>query len=297
MADIFGIAFTENKWQLSHIKATENNSVLHSAQELEYPFPFVYDSFFDQTNFALMALAVKEQKMEKGITDLDLSFSLPVNFAAVKRVALPIDADEATIKEQALWEMSTFLTGKLADYKIIKTDSVFDLGDFKEHLFMAIHKNIIQQIVNLTQKINSHLKRVWLDFSSFQSYLTHHDFIRDGENQLLVKIDTFQIKSHLYIQGQYYHTYIDSLPLNEQGAVDGGAFLSVLKKHFNDSKSLIRQLPMALSDRLQLYFWNSGTVDGLSEVVLNNFTSAELLTATVNDRQTNAIEAIGLVLD
>ena len=138
MKNIFGISFSNRTLDIAH-SIIEDEAKLISSQSFAYPFPFHYDTLFLDENIQTLASMINAHKLEKGLEELRLMVSLPVNFAFFKRIAVPHEAEAELISTQVKWELGNFLQGNIADYKVIKKDEI-SLDTYKETLFLAIKK-------------------------------------------------------------------------------------------------------------------------------------------------------------
>jgi len=270
MNDIFGLSFSNSALQIAHTKQNDDESKLVSIQTFTYPFEFNFEHLFDPDNLNSLANIIKQQKDEKKITDLSLNVSLPLNFAYLKKIALPLDAEQEVIRTQVEWELSHYLPGELSDFKVVKTDSSFAFSSYKEVLFICLNKKIIQNINSIAQLSSSSLSKLVVDSFSVERFLSSNNISNENESQIVFKIDSLQIITHFFIKGQYYISYLNNInPLKKYNFED--KLVKLAKEHYKNVENISEQLPLVDSSDFQVFAYGNSLTDELHKKMQQNF--------------------------
>ncbi len=143
MKDIFGISLADTEFQLIHVFADDNLKTLQTLKNYSYLSNTAFDNALNPENLTHISDIILNYKNKNHISELGINFSIPVNFAKTKRVAVPLDASPTIIHNQIEWELNNYLGSSKGDYKIIKTEK-FGLGGVIAYLLKYLTKNISQ---------------------------------------------------------------------------------------------------------------------------------------------------------
>ncbi len=294
MADILGISFSDNEFYLGHSRWQEGQAHITSVQRISYPFKFRYDDLLEAQHIEQIAALIRQEKEAKQFEQASLSIVLPENYAFNKRVAAPLNSEPAILKEQAQWELGALLPGDIASYKIIKTDQTFQMNTYEEYLFVAIRRQILEALQKLAATAEVTLDRVMLEDVAIHQFLKSVGLQRDDKNQLVVKIEQSLIKCFLFNDGKFFHSSFERLFANGQDVARKTA--SLIKRHYNESVTLLDQLSGAGADKLQLLYWGAPVDDRLRVFLSENFKQEiSELTAETADGTTPDVEIVGLL--
>jgi len=270
MNNIFSLSFSNLNFQVLHLTNNENKINLISHQTHQYPFKYNFDNLFASENIEAIAGIINDQKENAGIDNLTLMISLPINFSLQKKIALPVNAEEVVINEQVEWELSHYLPGELSDFKVIMTDSSFDYNDYKETLFICIHKKIINSLKMLADHCNSSLSKLVVDNFALENFIITNKIIDLSKNQILFNIDKIQHLSHFYIGGKYFTSYsenINPLKLNSYNE----KIVRISKEKYLVIKNLNEQLPFGQNREIEIFIYGQGLSDTLTDALKKSF--------------------------
>lgn len=294
MADILGLSFSDNEFYLGHSRQREGAPALSSVKPIPYPFDFRYDTLFTADHIDQMAALIRQEKETEQIDRSTLSVVLPENYSFQKRVAAPLNSDPSILKAQAQWELGSLLPGEISSYKIIKTDHTFLMNTYEEHLFVAIRRQILEELQTLAQSAEMTLGGVLLEDVAIQRFLLSVDPQAKGQNQLVVKVGQSDIKSFLFKNGKFYHSSFDRLTAEDEDVARKTA--SMIKRRYNESLTLLEQLSASDAEQLRLMYWGSNVDEKLRSSLSENFKQEiSELTAETADGPTPAVDVVGLL--
>jgi len=291
MNNIFGISFSNTTLNIAHSIREQGRTELISVKSIEYPFLFSYDTLFSDDNLNQTAKMISLNRQEEKIDQAELYISLPVNFTYPKRVALPVDADAELTGAQVKWELSNYLQGELADYKVIKKDSELVCETYKEALFIAGKKDTLERLNKLALVSDCELNGMKQDIDSILSYLEHFHSAGLQGNQIVFVADKFTLSAHVYLMGKYYQTYIDEI----NGRTDDTAELCL--NRYRQIEKTLDQLPLTGDQECKIYL--AGPSVDLSILdILNDKTAKEIIHLKISEKtfESFAVEALGLTL-
>jgi Tfp pilus assembly PilM family ATPase len=289
MNNILGISFSNTTLNIAHSLRNQGRTELISLNSIEYPFLFSYDTLFSKSNLDQIAQMINLHKQEKDIDQAALYISLPVNFTYPKRVALPIEADSELIGAQVKWELSNYLQGEIADYKVIKKDAELYCETYKEVLFIAVKKDTLDKLNELALACECELSGMKQDIDSILNYLEQLHSVDGPENQIVLVADKFTLSAHVYINGKYYQTYIDEINGQADNITE-----TCMRRYKQIEKSLI-QSPLTGDQECRIYL--AGPAVNLNVLdILNDKLAKEIIHLKVSEEnfESFAIEALGL---
>lgn len=270
MIDIFGLSFSNSAMQIAHTTKNDDKTKLVSVHSFSYPFEFHFDHLFDPDNLNSLAKIILQEKEEKDLSELVLNVSLPLNFAYLKKIALPLDAEHEVTRKQVEWELSHYLPGELSDFKVVMTDSSFTFSSYKEVLFICLNKKIIQNINSIAQLSNTSLSKLIVDSFSVESYLSSNKISNETVNQIVYKVDLLQLITHFFIKGQYYISYLNNInPLKNYKFED--KLIKLAKEHYKNIENICEQLPLVDNKDLQVFAYGNSLTDELLKKMQQNF--------------------------
>ena len=301
MRDIFGISFSDGALHVSKLSTLDNSSVAISVDSINFPFRYNADSFFSDENLSLLALRLSDYRAKKQIHDFNLHVSLPINFAYTKRIAIPLAEGEKIMQSQINWELSQYLPGQLADYKIIKVDTEFDLDSYKEVVMICIPASFLGRLKQLFAREDASLKKVSLDNFSLENYLNTYRLLDNSRNQVVFKIDNFNITTHLFLHGKHYLHFLDNLNDLKAQSAHENKVLEIAKDRYNQITNILDQLPVPNKDVLELFAYGAGYNEMICQVLSENFSEKIRSLPRANNPSSNEyrsgyIEAIGVIL-
>ena len=266
MNNYFGISFSGRGLHLVHTR----EDTLSSAEVIPYPLPPKLKELFADGFMEEMAKIVRDKKDEYDADDLSLKIALPAQYAFLKKVAVPLDTDSTTLFEQMKWDLDSYLPDKIENYKVVKTDIEYDFESHKELLVICINKSIIQSFIDLSTKAEAHLDELVLDTFCIERFLKNNNYWSESSNTVVIKIDTFVLKTDLFINGKYYQSFSEPLqglthnvPLDER-------IQDIIKQHLGQIESHLEFLPFVKVKDLNLFIHGCG----LSDQIYNTLQSA-----------------------
>jgi hypothetical protein len=303
MRDIFGISFSNIGIHIVYVSQTDENSKLLFVDTLPYPFTFSYDAFFSKENLNKISTLILKQKADKRINDLELFLSLPINFAFIKRIAVPLDVDGTVLHSQIEWGLRKYLPKDLSEYKIIKTDTEYLYNNYKELVVISIDKSIISKLNEFAVNCGASLKQLVLDNFSIENYLNANNVLDKSTNQLVFRIEKYNIDTHVFINGKYYLSFLDNLNAPSENYTIEEKILELAIERYKQSENLLEQLPFVKQKKLQLFVYGSCLNKKTLKLLTNNFTTKiEELTINkypdiISNGSSAYIEALGVVLN
>lgn len=286
MKNQIGISFSEKYLHINFSSEDESAECI----SVPYPFKFSYSALFDEHNFSALGELINGRIAEREISEPQLSVALPSHFVHTKRVAVPLDTDEDLMREQVEWELKNYLSDGLEAYKILNTGIEYNFDHYKEVVFVAIKKSVLGAIENLSEKCKAILNRVVPVAFLIEGLLAETE---QGKNKLVIKIESSQVDSLLFIAGQHYHSYFDAVQKNAKDPLE--ALLAASKKRIQDIRLTIDQLPFVENGKLDCYVYGDALNPELEKLFAENLSdTVKKLTVSGHERSDAAIEAIRL---
>jgi len=88
------LSFATKNFQVVFASVNEfKRKDIHGVINIVYPFDFEFSTLFSVDNMNGLASELSQKLRKEKVEGGELSVSLPINFAIVKRVALPLEAD------------------------------------------------------------------------------------------------------------------------------------------------------------------------------------------------------------
>lgn len=300
----FALSFANDFFQLVTARINElKQTEIVSMQSLPYPFAFEYKTLFNPENLALLAGQLEQQKTENKIEELDLSVAIPLNYSFVKRVAIPLDSDDRLVFNQTRWDLNEYLPGQVDDYKIIKTEREYIYSNYKEWQFICIPKTVLNNLIDFAAKAGANLKKVLLDHSAFDNYLSSRQLTENNINRLVVNVDRLNLYTHLFIDNGYFLSFMDTLSADKQDAERFEEIGLLLAAHFEESREKIEQLPFVAHPDLHIFLSGVALSDHLVEHLKDKVKTDLVLLPVEEDFKTAGLvnrgftEALGVLFD
>lgn len=250
------------------IQGIEEQNVIkiESVANFRYPVGTDSDDIFSDYNIARLVQFIKEYKLKKYTqNNILIRIALPFSYAIIKRIAIPLTEDKAVLFSQVKWDLNNYLPGDPNNYKVVKTDIVFEYPQYQELVFVAISKNIIRQLMKMTEQCGDVLDELVLDVFCLERYLRFNNLLDFSAIQVLMKTDQNHIAIHVYLEGKYYTSFID--PLNHHlpnfSYID--KIIELSKDRIKQIDNLIAQIGYDQSYTRQYFVYGSGLQDHLFE--------------------------------
>jgi len=272
MKDIFGISLADTEFQLVHVFADDNLKTLQSLKNYYYLPNTTFDNALNPENLTHISDIILNYKNNNHISELGINFSIPVNFAKTKRVAVPLDTSPAVLHSQIEWELNNYLGSSKSEYKIIKTENEVVFDAYKEILMIAIKKDLIENINILTKKLGAELNLLSLNIFSVENYLKANELVNKTENQLVFKVGRYHLDTYLYIGGDYYFSFTDTIHnLSTDNAEEIKRILMLTKDRHKKCLNLIDQMPFRTKQELKTFIYGNGLNNRIYKLISDNF--------------------------
>jgi Tfp pilus assembly PilM family ATPase len=272
MKDIFGISLSDTDFQLVHVFADDNLKTLQSLKNYPYLPNTAFNNALNPENLTHISEIIINYKNENHLSEIGMNFSIPVNFAKTKRVAVPLDANAAVVYEQVEWELNNYLGSSKKDYKIIKTDNEIAFDSYKEILIIAIKKDLIENINILADKVGADLNILSLNIFSVENYFKANELFDKRKNQLVFKVGRFHLDSYLYIGGEYYFSFTDTVHnIGKNKDEEYKRILMLVKDRHRKCLNLIDQIHFNTDMELDAYIYGNGLNNDIYRLISDNF--------------------------
>jgi len=288
MSKSLGISFSS---KAIHVALVSEGKIQY-VKAVPYPFTFDFNSLFLDDNIFGLVNVISWLKQEKGITDLDLNISLPVNFALIKKISLPLENSDEELFSLMKWELGNYLPRPIENYKVIKTDIEFNFESHKEITTICIDKSIIQKLISLAGETNSVLKELVLDNFSLESYLASNNLRKSENNQIAFKVNNYSIDTHVFIRGKYFISYLDPLKNHKTETERFDEINRITKDRLNQVQNLLKQLHLNTNNSFQVFVYGEELSDNIIDSMKTNF-SDEILKLPV-PLEGSAIEEVSV---
>ena len=266
MNNYLGISFSGKGLNFVHTR----ENTLNAVEMIPYPFLHELKELFTNKFTDEAAKIIRDKKKEYDAEDLHLKVALPSQFAFLKKVAIPSKADNTTIFEQMKWELGSYLPDKIEKFKVIKTDIEYDFETYKEALVICIGKSIITSLKDLADKAEVSLSGLVLETFCLERFMKNNGYLAETSNAAVIKIDTYELKTDIYINGKYYISIFEPLqgithdvPLEER-------IQDISKQHLGKMESHLEFIPFVKQKELNLFVHGCG----LNEPIYNTLQSA-----------------------
>jgi len=283
-----GIAFSDTFLHTAFIRDGEAIEV----KSHPYPFEFSYETLFDENHLNALAQMLNRAN-ESGMSEKPaLSVSLPMSFVHLKKIALPLEADEELLQHQVEWEFKNYLSGDLNEYKIINSRTEFILGNYREIVFLAFKKEIINALQQLAELSNMTLKKIVpVNFLTADILQEKNDL-----NALVIKLGKQSINVQLFIDGKYYHSYLDSV---KNGSTEPEQKLfEISKNRVNTIEEMLQKLPSTQEKKLNFYIYGDGLTPQVEKLFEDQFTEPVIkLKPSQEEQSDSGLEAVQILID
>ncbi len=272
MKDIFGISLSDVEFQMVHVFEADNLKTIQSLKNYSFLPNTSFDNSLNPDNLTFISDIIVKYKKENHISDIGLNFAIPVNFAMTKRIAVPLDSTEIVLFDQIEWELNNYLGSSKADYKIIKTNNEVVFDSYKELLIIALKKDLIENINILAKKIGASLNLLSLNIFSVENYLKANDLVNKTENQLIFKVGKYHLDTYLYIEGEYYFSFTDSVHnFNIEDDEKNKKILMLAKDRHKKCQNLLEQMPFKTEPNIQTFIYGNGLNQTNFKLISDNF--------------------------
>jgi len=202
---------------------------------------------------------------------------------------------------QVKWELNEYLSGKIDEYKVIRTDREYLYSNYKEWQFICIPHKILDNLNNLAENCGLSLKKIQLDQTSLENYLKKRQLIETNINRLIVKIDAYVTTSHLYVDNGYFLTYMDYTADTADGEAFNNQIINLVKNRYQQSLEKIDQLPFVAHQALQTFITGPELNEQLANQIRSQF-KYELVTLPLDDdkydeKKCGFAETLGVLYD
>ncbi len=279
MIDHIGISFSESALFLS----TAKDGNIQSVERIEYPYPFGYDGLLSEKAIDFLSEQIQQRQGED--KQVSLSVVLPLNYTHFKRVALPMESEKDLAQIQVEWEFKNYLSGDLSEYKIINTQTEFRFAGYREWLFLAIKKTVLQTISSVAEKNGLLLRQVVPVNHVLEKNMPQ------SENPILVfKIDSKHIESYMFINGMFYDSYLDAINADNN-------IVESCKKRFLDAQVTLERFPALNGEMLNCRVYGDGLNAEIEKQITQDFTCpvTKLHSAFLSNSETG-LEAVEVLV-
>lgn len=284
MNNQIGLSFSEKFIHMTYFMKNGKSDTI----SVPYPFSFSYDKMFIPENVSAISDLLKKKIEELNIEQPQFAIALPMNFVHTKRVAIPSESDLDLLQTQVEWEFTNYLSEAIDTFKIVNTKLEYVFDSYKEVIFLAIAKQVLLALDQLSQKCQAKLNRVVPLTYLIEEMIpeTHRH-----TNCLVVKFEKSQINSLLYISGKYYHSYFDYAQNN--GEANADSLVGASKKRIQEIHNTLEQLPFVENTELKCLIYGDGLTTELEQLYIENL-SDEVQKLDVSDQKQShsGIEAV-----
>ncbi|MCD4692778.1 MAG: hypothetical protein K8R79_07685, partial [Calditrichales bacterium] len=136
-----------------------------------------------------------------------------------------------------------------------------------------------------------------------ENYLKANNVLDKSTNQLVFRIEKYNIDTHVFINGKYYLSFLDNLNTPSENYTIEEKILELAIERYKQSENLLEQLPFVKQKKLQLFVYGSCLNKKALKLLTNNFTTKiEELTINkypdiISNGSSVYIEALGVVLN
>ena len=301
MNRILSLSFSDQFVHLVHGIVEQSSIEVVSSEKIIFPGGSDIYNIFSDENIDYLAGLVKKEKSAKFINDnITIKISLPFQYSYLKRIAVPVLNDSTEMFSQVRWEFENYLPEKPDNYKVIKTDIIFEYAEYKEIVFIAILKDIIKQLVKLAEKNGDVLGELVLDVFCIERYLRINTLLDFSAIQVVLCVDRYRLTIHIYIGGKYYTTFVDPINPEAQNFSFEDKILEISKDRINQIQNLISQAGFNRGDSQQFFLYNTVMKDALLQRFNQefdlNFIELPVLGQKQNESLINSsLESLGLM--
>ncbi len=279
MIDHIGISFSESALFLS----TANEDGILGVERIAYPSPFGYDEILSEKAIEFLSEQVQKRRGED--KSVSLSVVLPLNYTHFKRVALPMESEKDLAQIQVEWEFKNYLSGDMSEYKIINTQTEFRFAGYREWLFLAIKKTVLQAI-SLVAEMNGLTLRQVVPVN----HVLKKNMPQLQNPTLVFKIDSKHIETYMFINGMFYDSYLDAISADNK-------IVEICKKRFLDAQVTLERFPVLDGEMLNCSIYGDGLNAEIEKQITQDFTCpvTKLHSAFLSNSETG-LEAVEVLV-
>jgi len=248
-------------------------------------------------NVIHLADMVARRKKAGGLDELGLSVSLPLNFAHIKKVALPLQAGPEVTQAQVEWELNNHLSGDLSEYKIINTHTEFEFQSYREVIFIAIKKEILKAISKIAELTESQLKQIVPANFVVEKLLLKN---KVTTNSLVIKLEKTVIHSQLFVDNKYYFSYMDSTKTQSPNEDEDETqrLFEISKERITHAEKILKQLPFGEQKKLDCFVYGDILTPELEKLFANHFNNpVKKLLSDYQGISNSGLEAVEVLSD
>lgn len=296
MNNLFSLSFSDNSFQLVYLINNGSEHKLISCNHYFYSQSVSIDQIFNQDNLNTVIEAINSLKDKNNLNNVDLSFSLPFNFAKIKKIAYPTESDKKLKREQIEWELEAVISGSIKEFKISVLSESKNNNDYSEALIVAINRSLIKKLQYIAEKSNTGIFGVFLNCFSLENYLEHNDDLRSDQNHVFLKMGEKYIEHHFFLGKQYLRSYVDVL-IEVKNRSREEVILELSNKRYKQVANLAGQMENNNTFNLVVYgnSVSEGVVEALKKGLSLSVEYAEINNYSGTDGF-NYIEAWGSIL-
>jgi len=266
MNNTISLSFSDNSFQLVHTTGEGPEHTLVSCNEHSYPQYISIDQVFNPDNLLSIIEAVNTLKKKNSLEEVDLSFSLPFNFAKIKKVAYPKDSDKKLKRSQIEWELESVISENIKEFKISILNENKDHKEYSEAQVVAINKALIKKLQFVAEESKAGISGVFLNCFSLENYLDQNNAFSPDQNHIFLKIGEKYIEHHFFLGKQYFSSYVDLLPeLNNRRREE--AILEITNERHKQVTNLAGQ--MDNKNKFNLIVYGNSVSESVVETLKN----------------------------
>ncbi len=252
MNNIFSLSFSDNSFQLVHSTSEGQEQKLVSCNQLRYSQPVSVDQIFNEGNLHSVIEAVTDLKDRNSLQDVDLLFSLPFNFAKIKKIAYPNDSDKKLKRSQIEWELESVISENIKSFKISVLKESKNQKNYSEALIVAISKALVKKLQYVAEESKTGISGVFINCLSIENYLENNNTLSSDQNHLFLKVGDKYIEQHFFLAKQYLTSYIDLMKEMHKRSREE-IILELLTDRLKEAVSLASQMENNNKFRLIIY--------------------------------------------
>ena len=253
MNNHIGISFSESVIFLS----TAKGETIQNVKRINYLSPFGFDRLLSEKSLSFLAEQIKKAKEQENASTL--SVVLPLNYTHFKRVALPMESEKDLAQIQVEWEFKNYLSGQLSEYKIINTKTEFRFAGYREWLFLAIKKSILETFSLLASQNGLQLRRVVPVNQVVEQCLP-----KSGNPTLVFKVAAAHLETFMFVNGSFYDSYLDAVSTKQSVA-------EICKKRYMDAQVTLERFTTLNGDTLECFVYGEGLNPEIEKQIAADF--------------------------
>jgi hypothetical protein len=297
MKNKFGISLTSAGINISAFSEAEDGASVISSDIIPFGFDFSYDILFSEENLIKLSASLDRYRDRSGIAQMQINFSIPLNYAHIKRIAVMPGFDAKLLQAQVNWELEHYLPETIGNYKVIKSDQEYDFGSYKEIVVVCIMRSLLEKVKTISSQANMVLNKVLIDHFSIENYLKRFKLINSNKNQIVLRIDPFNVITYLFLKGIYYTHYFDLTDISNSSISRNDKILELVKDRINQIEIMVEQLPFINDKESELIILGEGLTPGVDKLLTQNLTQRVIpLADSARDSRGSVVESIGAAI-